>query len=100
MNRPLALAGFLLALAALSPSLRAQSVAVAQVSGSVTDQTGAAIAGAQVTMTETDKAVARSTVTDCERLLRASQFASGAVLARGPRQRVQGLRADRHCSGG
>jgi hypothetical protein len=35
--------------------LSAQTTAVAQVSGTVTDQSGAAIANAQVTMTETDK---------------------------------------------
>src|SRR5215472_12017016 len=50
---------------ALIPSRgNAQAVAVAQVSGTLTDPTGAAIAGAQVTMTETDKQVTRSTVTD------------------------------------
>jgi len=41
-----------------------QSVAVAQVSGTVADPTGAAITGAQVTMTETDKQTSRSTTTD------------------------------------
>jgi len=41
-----------------------QSTAIAQVSGVVTDPTGAAIAGAQVTMTETDKRASRSTTTD------------------------------------
>src|SRR6516225_4434402 len=58
--------GFLLLifLAAAAPSLRAQAVAVAQVTGTVVDATGAAVAGAQVTMTETDKQVTRSTVTD------------------------------------
>jgi len=46
------------------PSARAQTVAVAEVSGTVTDPTGAAIAGAIVSMTETDKRIVRSTVTD------------------------------------
>ena len=55
----------LLACVALVPfQARGQSVAVAQVSGSVTDPTGAAIAGAGVTMTETDKQVSRSATTD------------------------------------
>ncbi|MGA2737665.1 MAG: carboxypeptidase-like regulatory domain-containing protein, partial [Bryobacteraceae bacterium] len=47
-----------------APAARTQTVAVAEVSGTVTDPTGAAIAGAAVTMTETDKRVVRSTVTD------------------------------------
>ncbi len=41
-----------------------QSTAVAQVSGVVADPSGAAIAGAQVTLTETDKQTSRSTTTD------------------------------------
>lgn len=44
--------------------LRAQVTAVAQVSGTVTDQSGAALANAQVTMTETDKALTRNATTD------------------------------------
>src|ERR1700730_12439346 len=47
-----------------APLLRGQAVAVAQVSGTVTDQSGAAIANAAVSMTETDKHLARTTVTD------------------------------------
>ena len=47
-----------------APAARAQTVAVAEVSGTVTDPTGAAIAGATVSMTETDKRIVRSTVTD------------------------------------
>ena len=42
----------------------AQSVAVAQVSGIVTDASGAAMANAQVTMTETDKGSVHSVTTD------------------------------------
>jgi Carboxypeptidase regulatory-like domain len=54
-----------LALLAFVPfKANGQAVAVAQVSGAVTDPTGAAIASAQVTMTETDKQVSRSTTTD------------------------------------
>jgi hypothetical protein len=48
----------------VAPHLKAQAVAVAQVTGSVADSSGAAIAGAQVTMTETDKQLSRSTTTD------------------------------------
>src|SRR5215472_8615229 len=68
MNRRLGFASLLFSLVLISvlmPSRGdAQAVAVAQVSGTLTDPTGAAIAGAQVTMTETDKQVTRSTVTD------------------------------------
>jgi Carboxypeptidase regulatory-like domain len=60
------LAGLFLALFAATPVLRGQSVAVAQVSGIVSDSTGKSIAGAQVLMTETDKGVTRATVTDGE----------------------------------
>jgi hypothetical protein len=42
----------------------AQAVAVAQVSGAVTDPTGAAIPNAQVTMTETEKQSVRSATAD------------------------------------
>ena len=42
----------------------AQSVAVAQVSGTVTDASGAAMANAQVTMTETDKGSVHNATTD------------------------------------
>jgi hypothetical protein len=47
-----------------APPARTQTVSVAEVSGTVTDPTGSAIAGAAVTMTETDKRIVRSTVTD------------------------------------
>src|SRR6516225_5013691 len=42
----------------------AQSTAVAQVSGTVTDPTGAAIVNAQVSMTEVDKGSVHSTLSD------------------------------------
>ena len=45
----------------------AQSVAVAQVSGNVTDPTGAAIPNAQVTMTETDKQTVHTAITEAQR---------------------------------
>lgn len=44
--------------------LSAQTVAVAQISGTVTDPSGAAVVNAQVTMTETDKQETHSAVTD------------------------------------
>jgi hypothetical protein len=42
------------------PLLRGQTVAIATVTGTVADPTGAVIAGAQVTMTETDKQITRT----------------------------------------
>src|ERR1700730_8201330 len=45
---------------------RAQAVAIAQVSGSVTDQSGSAIPNAQVRMIETGKQSNRATVTDAQ----------------------------------
>jgi hypothetical protein len=44
--------------------IQAQATAVAQVSGTVTDATGAAIVNAQVSMTETSKNVVRTVATD------------------------------------
>src|SRR5215510_841593 len=41
---------------------RAQAVAVAQVSGTIADSTGKVVVGAEVTMTETDKQLVRTTV--------------------------------------
>src|ERR1700719_354782 len=49
---------------AMPNAARAQSVAVAQVSGIVTDASGAAMANAQVTMTETDKGSVHSATTE------------------------------------
>src|SRR5215472_11451468 len=67
MNRRWGFASLFLLLASLAlvplPA-NGQAVAVAQVSGVVTDPTGAAIAGAQITMTETDKQTSRSTTSD------------------------------------
>ena len=53
-----------LLLLCLPSTIRAQSVAVAQVSGSVLDPTGKAIAGARVSMTETSKGQVRTTDSD------------------------------------
>ena len=44
--------------------LKAQATAVAQVSGTVSDASGAAIVNAQVTMTETNKNLVRTMATD------------------------------------
>ena len=48
----------------LPSGVMGQATAVAQVSGIVTDPSGAAIASAQVSMTETDKHLVRTTLTD------------------------------------
>src|SRR5438309_273722 len=56
----LALAGAL----ALAPAAAAQTVAVAQLSGSVTDESGAAIPGVEVNVTQTETGSTRSAVTD------------------------------------
>src|SRR5579864_3665638 len=49
------------------PSLaRAQAVAIAQISGAVTDQSGSAIPNAQVRMIETGKQSVRTTVTNAQ----------------------------------
>ncbi len=45
-------------------TIKAQATAVAQVSGTVTDATGAAIVNAQVTVTETSKNLVRTVATD------------------------------------
>src|SRR5580693_1211581 len=57
-------AAALLFLSAPCSQLNAQTTAVAQVSGTVTDQSGAAVGNAQVTMTETDKAQVHTTTSD------------------------------------
>ena len=53
-----------LVLLSSAPHLRAQTTAVAQVSGSVTDASGAAVTAAQVSMTDTDKGQVHATTTD------------------------------------
>ena len=58
------LAGFLLCLFCMPSAIRAQAVAVGQLSGTVFDPSGKSIAGAQVTMTETDKGTAHTAATD------------------------------------
>src|SRR5690348_1900533 len=49
-----------------APFARAQAVTVASVSGVVTDQSGSAIPGVAITMTETEKGLAHTTVSDAE----------------------------------
>jgi hypothetical protein len=58
------LAIFSLFLLSMPSTIRAQAVAVGQVSGNVSDSTGAVVVGAQVTMTETDKGAAHTAATD------------------------------------
>ena len=48
----------------LPHAARAQAVAVAEVSGTVTDPSGGVLPAAQVVMTETDKQLTRTTLTD------------------------------------
>jgi len=47
-----------------APPIKGQAVANAQVTGEVTDPTGAAVAGATVTMTETERGVSHQTKSD------------------------------------
>ncbi len=48
----------------ITPACFGQAVAVAEVSGNVTDPSGSAIAGAEVSMVETTKQLVRTTTTD------------------------------------
>src|SRR5438874_3950255 len=57
-------AGYAALLGLWSPNARAQQVNVAQVSGQVTDSTGAAVAGAEVRMIETQRNIAHTAATD------------------------------------
>ena len=50
----------------VAPKAMAQAVAVAEVTGYVTDPTGRPVAGAQVTMTETEKNLKHTTTTDAQ----------------------------------
>src|SRR6266700_1616592 len=58
------LADFVVRLYCIPSAIRAQAVAVAQVSGTVFDQSGKSIVGAQVTMTETGRQTAHTATTD------------------------------------
>ena len=62
----LSLLAFVLVITSFSSQALAQQVAVAQVSGRASDQTGAALPDATVRMTETDRGVVHSTTTDSE----------------------------------
>jgi hypothetical protein len=58
-------AAALIAVLSLVPApLRAQTTAIAQVSGTVTDASGAAVASAQVSMTDTEKGQVHTTTSD------------------------------------
>ena len=58
------LLGLMLGIAALPNSARSQAVAVAEISGTVTDPSGGILPTAQVIMTETNKQLVRTTLTD------------------------------------
>jgi hypothetical protein len=65
LRKQLCVALSFLAFAVLSPvSLTAQQVAVAQVTGQVSDPNGAALPGAKVQMTEIDRSIVHTTTTD------------------------------------
>src|SRR5579884_3715700 len=65
LRKQLCVALSFLAFAVLSPvSLIAQQVAVAQVTGQVSDPNGAALPGAKVQMTEIDRSIVHTTTTD------------------------------------
>src|SRR5437867_11110842 len=57
-------AGVCLWVLGLPSVARGQAVAVAQVSGMVTDQSGSAVAATQILITQTDKQLQRATVSD------------------------------------
>src|SRR5437879_11541480 len=57
-------AGYAALLVLWSPNARAQQVNVAQVSGQVTDRSGAAVAGVAVTLLETQRNIAHTATTD------------------------------------
>jgi hypothetical protein len=59
-----ALAVLFLVSLSLPVALRGQTTAVAQVSGTVTDQSGGALSGAAITITDTEKGSVRNTVSD------------------------------------
>ena len=52
---------------ALAPAAFAQTVAVAQLSGTVTDESGGALPGVEVTVTQTDTGMTRFVITGPER---------------------------------
>lgn len=64
LGRVCHLACFATAICLIAIPLNAQTTAVAQVSGLVTDASGAIVPGAQVSMTETDKGLVRNTTSD------------------------------------
>lgn len=63
-NKSRALSAAIALALCLTPYVKGQSVAVAQVTGTVTDASGAVVANAQVSMTETDKDLVRTVSTD------------------------------------
>src|ERR1051326_2323493 len=65
MSRCIAVAmGTILLISAVSMCLWAQAVSTAQITGSIKDQTGAVLPGAEVTVTQTDTQAKRTAVSD------------------------------------
>src|SRR5262249_22511559 len=65
MRRVLKWAGIgLAAFMAVCPVLQAQTIATAQISGTVSDATGAILPGAEITATQTDTGATRTAVTN------------------------------------
>src|SRR5258706_16155971 len=60
----LSLAISMICLLVLPSTAHAQAVAIAEISGTVTDQSGSALVNAQIRATEIEKQIVRSTITD------------------------------------
>ncbi|HTS28565.1 MAG TPA: carboxypeptidase regulatory-like domain-containing protein [Bryobacteraceae bacterium] len=65
---------------AAAPHLRAQEVAVAEVDGHVTDPSGASVAGATVKLTEADRQIIHTFVTDASGTFRAPNLPVGPYI--------------------
>ena len=74
----------------------AQAVAGSQVSGVVTDSSGGAFPGVEVTITKTDTGIVRTVVTQADGDYTFPEPAGRTVSAEGRARRVQHLRAGRH----
>src|SRR5580704_16023860 len=68
---------FAVCLLFLATGLHAQAVAIAEIDGVVTDASGNIVPGAQITATETDKQLVRSTVSDGDGHFILSQLPTG-----------------------
>ena len=83
-----------------STGLRAQAVAVAEVDGFVTNQSGQAAANVQVRITETDKDQLSQHRHRCYRSLRIPKSTHRPLQARSVRSRIQKLHTDLHRASG